>query len=251
MKPLATLWQIIDWFSLPVLAALVVVLVWRRATREFPYFFYYIAACELIGLVRLCFYSPVTFTYFYIYWTTDVIIAVGAFLATYELFIKRLFPKFHTVAFYRYLFPTAALVVTLIAVPAALQTRKAHSLLVLIHVLDVFRVTVLIFFVGLMIFMGRRWTRHELGIATGLGLQASAVLITSAVWARNPLVRNVLERLPVIVYDLASMIWLVTFLKPEKPTTVPSGPISPEVLTEARKWQEAAKGSVSSKKDPD
>jgi hypothetical protein len=245
---LQIVWQFIDWMSLPLLAVLAGLLLWRGVHRKFPYFLYYIVACELIGLVRLWFYSPVTFTYYYIYWTTDVLIAVFAFLTTYELFVKRLFPKFYSIAFYRYLFPTAALFMTLVAVPAALQTRNAPRLLSTIHVLDILRVSMLLFFVALMVFMGRRWSRYELGIATGLTLQAAAVLITSAVWARSPLVRNALERLPVIMFDIACLVWTVAFLKPEQSTKIPAQLSGPDMLTEAKKWETTLKASLGGKK---
>jgi len=107
-------------------------------------------------------------------------------------------------------------------------------------------VTVLIFFVGLMIFMGRRWTRYELGIAMGLALQASAVLITSAIY--SPFVRSLLERLPVIVYDIACILWLVTFLKPETFESPPTAPISREIIEETKKWEHTLKKSLTRKK---
>ena len=243
------LWQIIFWFSLPVLAVLAVLLLYRNALSQFPYFVYYILAGEIIGLIRLLLYNPAGRVYFYAYYMTDVLFAVFSFLAAYELFVKRLFPHFYSVRFYRYLFPAAGLLLTLISVPAAVLAHHRSILLPLIHGLGVLQVTTLLFFVGLMIFMGRRWGRYEFGIALGLGIQAAAVLATSARWVRSPFVQSVLDRLPVIAYDIACIIWLITFLKPEKQIAVPSGPITPEILTEARKWQEAAKGTVTKKKD--
>lgn len=241
-------WRIVYWFALPVLGLLTVLLLYRGVHRQFPYFFCYLAMAELVGVIRLWFYNPTAWTYYYIYWTTDVLIAVFAFLATYEVFIKRLFPRFHTISLYRYLFPVAGLAITLIAAPAALQARKASGLLVAVHVLDVMRVTVLLFFVGLMVFMGRRWTRYELGITMGLILQACAVLISSGNWARSPLTLNVLRRLPVLAYDITCIIWLVTFLRPEKPTVGPTGPVRREVLEQAREWERTLKDSLSGKK---
>lgn len=242
--------QVIAWLSLPVLAMLAALIIWRKAVREFPYFFFYVALDEVVGLVRLAFYNPTSRLYFYTYWTTDVLIAVFAFLSSYELFMNRLFPRFHKIRFYRYLFPVAALITTLIAVPAALQVQKGLHLLAAIHVLEVLRVTVLIFFVALMIFMGRRWNRYELGIALGLGIQASAVLATSAIWARSPFAKNILNWLPVVAFDIACLIWMITFLKPKEQVVSLGDPMKPEVLTEVRKWEENLKDSITGKKRP-
>ena len=245
------LWPVIDWFALPVLAIVAGLLIVRRLLHQYPYFFYYVIVGEVIGVVRLWLYDPASQLYFYVYYTTDVLFAVFAFLAAYELFVKRLFPRFYAIRFYRYAFPAAAFVITLIAVPGAILAYKRFIFLPLIHGLGLLRVTMLLFFVGLMVFMGRRWSRYEFGIAMGLVIQASALLATTAIWSRSPFVHNILDRLPVVVYDAACIVWLITFLKPEKPIVTPSGPISPELLTEARKWQEAAKGSVTGKTDPD
>lgn len=241
-------WQVINWCALPVLALLALLLIWRGAARKFPYFLYYILADEVIGLVRLWLYNPAGRLYFLTYYITDVMIAIFALLATCELFLKRLFPRFYEVRFYQHLFPIGAVVIALIVVPAVVALHKVSLLLMTIHGLEILRVLALLFFVGLMVAMGRRWSRYEFGIALGLGMQAAAVLATSALWVRSPFGHNVLDRLPVVAYDLACLVWLVTFLRPEKPPTVPSAPVQPEVLEQAREWERTLKDSLGGKK---
>lgn len=240
--------EIAAWFSMPVLGVLAVVMVWRKAYRQYLFFLVYVVLGELTGLTRFLVHGFLREAYFQTYWISDALLQLFAFLTAYELFVKRLFIRFYEIRFYRYAFMVAAMGLGLIAVPAMLQAKKVNVLLAGIHTVEVLRVMVLIFFVGLMIFMGRRWTRYEFGIALGLGIQASVLLITSTIWTKSPL--NVVSTwLPVIAYNIACLIWLITFLKPETPTTAPARPISPELLTEARKWQEAAKGSLTTKKD--
>lgn len=241
-------WQVIDWCSLPMLAILAVFLIWQGVVRKFPYFFYYIIAGEVIGLVRLWFYNPASRVYFITYYTTDVIIAIFALLATCELFLKRLFPRFYEVRFYRHLFPIAALAIALIVAPSVIALHKVSLLLMTIHGLEILRVLALLFFVGLMVVMGRHWSRYEFGIALGLGMLAAAVLATSALWVRSPFGRNVLNHLPVVAYDLACLVWLITFLRPEKPTMVPAAPVRPELLEQAREWERTLKDSLGGKK---
>jgi hypothetical protein len=241
--------KIIGWAALPMLAVLAGLLIWRKTLRQFPYFFYYVVVGELIGIVRLIFYNfydPRGRLYFYIYWITDLLIAIAAFLTSYELFVGRLFPRFRAVRFYRYLFPGAAMVVACLAVPAALQRNHISIVLTAVHVFEVLRVTVLLFFVGLMIFMGRHWGRYEFGIALGLGILASALLITSARWTQNSAVLSSL--LPVTAYDFACLIWLITFAKAERSIEVANQEVRPELVQTARQWEETLKDSFASKK---
>jgi hypothetical protein len=58
------------------------------------------------------------------------------------------------------------------------------------------------------------------------------------------------DELPVFAYDLACLIWLISFLRPEQATPVATAPVSPEILDQARKWEETLKESVTGKKRP-
>ena len=245
----AILRSIIALGSMPLLVAIAAMMIWRKTVREFLYFFYYLIVGEVTGAIRLSLYDPYSRVYYYAYWITDILMAIAGFLATYELFARRLFPRFYVTQLYRYLFPAAAIVIVFIAAPATLQLNELWVVIKAIHVLSVLRATVLVFFVGLMVFMGRQWGRFELGIALGFVIETSALLLTSASWTQGPRIRAMTTELPVASFDIACLIWLITFLKPEKPVPIPAGSISPELLTEARKWQEAAKGSLTQKKD--
>ena len=240
--------EIINWASMPALAVLAGMLIWRKAFRKFPYFFNYIIVGELIVIVRLCLYDPYSRVYFYAYWTTDLLIAIAAVLAVYELFVRRLFPRFHSVRFYQYLFPTAAVLIALIAAPAVLQLKQIWIIIQAIHVLRVFRAAMFAFFFGLMVFMGRQWGRYEFGIAAGLGLQDAAQLVTSASWTQNSRIHVLTTQLPVISYDIACLIWLITFARSDKARPVIGAPVSPEILEEAQQWKKTLKGSWTGKK---
>ncbi|HLJ26347.1 MAG TPA: hypothetical protein VKY85_06540 [Candidatus Angelobacter sp.] len=248
---LSVFWQFVGWFSLPVLAILAGALAWRKAYREFPFFFYYIIAAEAVGLGRLFVYYYLSRSaYAYTYWVSDALITLFALLTTYELFLRRLFPRFHKTRFYRGLFPLAAVLLSILTAPIALQTNQLHRLLVTLHVLDFLRVAILLFFVGLMLAMGRHWSRSEFAIALGLAVQAAVLLTTFAIWTKNPDIHGLVDQLPTIAYDVACLIWLVTFLRPEQATPVLTAAVSPEILDQARKWEETLKESVTGKKGP-
>lgn len=248
-----TFWATIYWFSLPILAMLAAILVRRKAFTDFPLFSWYIVLSCVVTLARFFAHSGTNRTYFYTYWISEVALTVGALMASYELFGRRLFPNFHKVRLYRILFLISAVVIITLTVLTAIESiRIALVFIKITHAFDFLRAAVLFFFGALMLVMGRRWTRYELGIASGFALDTAVFLATFAMWTlRGRTVPKVVNELPVIAFDIASIIWLITFLKSEKPELVPTVPVSPEVLKEARKWEEALKGSLGKKKGSD
>jgi cation transport ATPase len=244
---------LIDWFALPSLVLLAGVLLYRKQHKEFPLFFSYVIVTILVGVIRLAAQAAPTIVYRYTYWISDLVSVAFAFLATYELFIKRLFPGFYKVRFFRYLFPAVASVITLIVVCVALYGNHNRVLLLTARIYEFLRAATLFFFVALMTMLGRRWEKKEFGIAFGFGLDvafslasialASQSLGSIANWVhtgnRNALLLNTL---PVVAYDIACIVWLYCFWTTRETSTAP--PISPEALAEAKKWEDSLKGFV-------
>lgn len=241
-------WGAVDWFSLPALVVLSLALIRKKFAREFPFFFCYAVASALISGARLLAYGS-RHRYFYVYWISDSVSTVLALLATCELAVRRLFPNFQRIRFYRYLFLIGGVI---IAVSAALTAASNKTLVLMpivirgLHTIDFLRVALLLFFVALMLFMGRRWGRHEFGIAFGLGITAAAWLATLAVFTKS--LSSIANVFPIFAYDAACIIWLVTLLRHEKPASTPSAPVAPEVLQQAREWEQTLKQSLTGKK---
>jgi hypothetical protein len=236
---------LVDWMALPALALLVGVLVYRKFHNEFPFFFAYVLATDAIGLARLLAFRSAGSIYYYVYWISDILMAVFAFLATYELFIKRLFPVFYKVRFFRYLFPIVAAVITILGASTALYGGKLAALLITVRVYEFLRATILLFFVALMVVMGRRWSKEEFGIAFGFGLDVSAAFAMLAILARYSSVGGMVNRIPTIAYDLACLIWLYCFWTSPKAVAVPPASLSAEALEEAKKWEGSLKDYTS------
>jgi len=94
----------------------------------------------------------------------------------------------------------------------------------------------------LMVLMGRNWTRYDFGISLGFGIQAAIALLNSAVrtWLHHS--STILDNLEFIAYDVACLIWLITFWKPEKsPPPVSGDHFTPATLDEAKKWEDTLK----------
>lgn len=232
----------IDWFSLPALALLAGILLYRKQYREFPLFFWYVIVTEFVGLARLAASHAPSSVYSYAYWISDIVLVVFAFLATYELFIKRLFSGFYKVRFFRFLFPSAAILFNVVVVCVALYGNHTRALLLTARIYEFLRAAVLSFFVALMVVMGRQWEKKEFGIAFGLGLDVSTSLATVAIFAHDADRSAILNRLPVVAYDIACIVWLYCFLTAEPTISAPT--ISPEALHEAKKWEGTLKNFV-------
>jgi len=241
------LYFFVNWFGLPALALLAILLVYRRWHRVFPLFLVYVVGTELIGIARLVSLRAPAQLYARIYWISDTVFAALALLATYELFLKRLFPAFYRVRFYRTLFPATAILVTGGAVLVALLGGHFSILAKTIHLYLYLRTAALFFFVILMVIMGRQWTRQEFGIAFGFGLDVSTALLLLGTWTHNISGRSgAIAISSVIAYDLACIIWIYCFWRaPKSESAVPTAPLSPKDLLEAKKWEESLKDFMS------
>jgi len=92
-----------------------------------------------------------------------------------------------------------------------------------------------------MLIMGREWDRQEFGIAFGFGLDVSTSLASIALFSHIS-VNATFGRLPAIAYDIACFVWLYCFWSGGRAAIeVPSEPLQPEMLREARKWEEVLK----------
>jgi hypothetical protein len=236
------IWFIVNWISLPLLGTLGGILVRRKLHREFPFFFVYIVVTLASGAIRMATQSCVPMTYFYAYWITDLVMAIFSTLAVYELFARRLFPGFYKIRVYRYLFAVAAVgIISFAGISAIESPNAAAAFAIEERVLDSIIVGALGFFVALMMFMGRQWTRYDFGIAFGFGIDAASFLIMSAVWVRSHYQRTAIEEFPVIAYDLGCFVWLYCFWSREKKTSRLPETAAPELVRQAQSWEKLLK----------
>jgi hypothetical protein len=239
------LWNLFGWAALPLVAILLVVFLYRKFIAEFPVFFSYLLVTEVVGVVRIIGSAAPLQKYFYIYWISDIAYSFFALLATCELFAKHLFPGFSKTRFYRYLFMIAAVVILLSSIALAMTSGRARVLVSIIYAYNLVRSAILLFFVALMILMGRHWTRLQFGIAAGFALDVSTSLAALGIWSRTPSWNELIGRISAVAYDIACLIWLYCFWTAEK-TPLSSPPIlTQETLHEAQKWQTALKDFIS------
>jgi hypothetical protein len=241
------IWDVVAWISLPLLVLLAGVMLWKRLEREFPFFFTYVTVTAAIGVIRFVAYKWYSAdVYFVVYWSSDFVILLTTFLAIYEVFLRRLFPGFSRVRFYRYLFPIVAFALSLAALLMALYAHdRRAAFLTISRVFDFLRSAVIGFFVLLILFMGRAFTGYEFSITSGFGIQAALALAHAAVRLRGGR-STTMARLELIAFDLACLIWLWSFASEEEEMSskgsVPES--DPAALQEAKKWEKSLKGFI-------
>jgi hypothetical protein len=240
------IWDVVAWMSLPLLVFLAGAMVWKRLVREFPFFFTYVTVTAVIGVIRFIAYKGYSAkVYFVVYWSSDFVILLTTFLAIYEVFIRRIFPGFVRVRFYRYLFPLFAFIISLAAFLTALHAPDQRAaFLTISRVFDFLRSAVIGFFVLLILFMGRAFTGYEFSITSGFGVQAALALAHAAVRLKGAR-STTMERLELIAFDLACVIWLWSFASEKNRPSKGSLPESdPAALQEAKKWEKSLKGFI-------
>jgi hypothetical protein len=241
------IWDVVAWISLPLLAMLAGVMIWKKLEREFPFFFAYTTLTALIGLIRFIAYKGYSANvYFYVFWISDSVILLVTFLAIYETFLKRIFPGFARVRFYRYLFPVVAIIIGAAALIIALHSMDTRgAFLATARIFDFLRSAVIGFFVLLILFMGRSFAGYEFTITLGFGIQAAVALANGAVRLQQRGVRSVTwDRLEAVAFDLACFIWLWSFSRGGASATRQVEVLNPENLEKAKKWEKSLKDFI-------
>lgn len=230
--------NLLFWFPVVVLTLLSAVFLLRRLWSELPLFFLYIVSAPAVGMLRYAAFLASKTLYFYIFWISELELAVVFSLALYEVFLRRLFPRFHKVRLYRRLFPTAAALILLLTIIAALQSPDTKAaFLTASRAFDFVRTAFLVFFMILMLLTGRQWSRYDLGITLGFGIQAAAALANAAVRARLGHRSSMFDTVEAVTFELACIIWLITFVKPERSDHLQPAALDPAMLDQARKWE--------------
>jgi hypothetical protein len=232
-------WFLVVWLPVGELSMVAAIFFWRRLWRDLPFFFLYLAFALLVGVVRYLSSPFGEWPVFYTYWISDLIASLVVFLAMYEVFLRRLFAKSNKNPFYKRFFPLVAVVILVLAVLTAVQAPdKGAAFSMASRAFDFIRTAVLVFFMGLMVLMGRGWSRYDLGITLGFAIQAAVALANAAVRASTHYQATALNSAEIVAYDLSCLIWLITFWKPEKRTQfITPEQLDPEMLQQARSWE--------------
>jgi hypothetical protein len=231
-------------------AVLCLLLVVRRTYREFPIFFSY-TALSVIVTVALWGARKNTFFFSGIYWASEAVSVILAFLALNEA-LRSVFRNFLGMKWFRWLFPGIGIVMAGVAVlRILLLPRPAFSLFTttvigLETAVGFLQFGIFSLFLILMRLFHLRWGQHAAGIVFGYGVSAAgslvAFLLRSGFGTKyDPVIRIA----PTIAYIIGVAIWLATFLKaePERPEAAWAAKLTPEqMIAELKRHTKTVKG---------
>jgi hypothetical protein len=213
------------YIPLGLLTWLLWVLLRRRAYLFCPWFFVYTAFGVAAGVARFVAHNGSGAPYYYLtYWTTEAGYDILGILVMYEAFRSALGTL--TRAWWTNLIFALVLILGIglawartLANPPHVDTIPTYILTGEIAVRFV-QVVIFAGLVTLVLLLGLRWRQYSFGIATGFGLYATIMLLTTAkfsdfgtkfklLWAWTSLV----------AYSFAVLIWIWFFSAPEKIVT--------------------------------
>ena len=231
-------------------ALLILLLLRRRHVREVRFFSLYLLFSILstsLGLAVRNHYQLL----FYVYWISDVVYVVVAFLVLQEAF-RSVFRNFYTLRWFKLSFPGIGILIVVLALFRAEffrppnHSRLAVMLISLEIAIDFLQFAVFCLFVGLVRVFHMRWRQHPFGIVLGFGISSAGSLVAFLLRSDFGTNLNQMVRIAApLSYIIGVAIWLATFLKaePERPEAAWAATLTPEqMITELRRHTKAVKG---------
>jgi hypothetical protein len=219
------------------------VLLRRRLHREFPFFLAYVAATTIGDVIKAAVVHDYA-TYFYVYWSFEVLSAVLALAALYEAYYRvfhnffRVFPWFWT------LFPSAVALVVVVSTYYAVtrppvQAVRIISLIISLEIgVNLIQACIFLLFRGAMLFFRARRRNYPLGIVDGFAVVAAAGLMYGLRSEFGTRFAFLVQYGVPVAYILALAVWLDTFLRPPE-----SRPQLPQGMTLEQALADMAKGT--------
>ncbi len=225
-----------------LLVVLLAVLVRRRAYKLAPGFFLYAAFAVMAGLSRFIFKSQ-PLPYYAIYWITEAGYDLLGMLVMYEV-LHTVLGKFIRAWWGQLIFP--AILVASIGISVA-RAHDAPSRLpgVLFYIIlgeTAVRFVQVIVFAGLVTLvpvLGLRWRQYPFGVATGFGLYATVMLLTTAKYSDfGTRFKFLWDMTSLVAYSVAVLIWIWFFSVPQKAQT-PSSELSAPSPGDLKQYKDA------------
>ena len=202
---------------------LAVIMLRRKLHREFPFFFVYVVFAILAAVVRLS-VSGDYVMFFKVFWGTQVLYAVLALLALYEVFHEVFLPFYELWWWFRLIFPGAVGVTVIIFVRRAILYPPVQATPLISAILSFSRainwVEALLFglFFALVLLLGVRWRSYPFGIVEGFGISALGALLAYGLRSEFGTKYNMFAKYaPPVAYVLGVLVWLDTFRRPPDP----------------------------------
>jgi hypothetical protein len=235
--------KLLVWFiPLGLLALLLGLLIRKRAYNACPYFFAYVAFAVAADVARF-FALNHPRPYFATYWITEAGYDLLGILVMYEV-LRTVLGSLTRAWWARLIFP-AVLVAGMgmsaaraNVVPSRLGGLEFYIVLGEIAVRFV-QVFVFAGLVALVPLLGLRWRQYPFGVATGFGLYATIMLLTTIKFSDFGTTFKLLWGwTSLVAYSVAVVIWIWFFSVPQRVTT-PSPELSPPSPGDLKQYKDA------------
>jgi hypothetical protein len=201
------------WLAEPILESVVLgCLIWRRAYRQYRWFFAYMAA-DILQVCILYPLRPSRTGYFYAYCITAGLSLVLGFAVIHEIFVS-IFRPYHTLRdLGSVLFKWAGLVMLLVAVIVsasgqALQKEPlVEATLILERSIRVVQCGLIMFLLLFSKYLGISWRQRSFGIALGFGFYATIDLSLLALHLGAHISQDVANLITMSAYIISIGIW--------------------------------------------
>ena len=224
--------NLLEWYiPLGLLVLLLWLLLRRHAYNVCPWFFAYVAFAVAAGVARFAVHNH-PHPYYATYWITEAGYDVLGILVMYEV-LRTLFGTFTRAWWARLIFPTVVLAgigMSLARTDAVPSRIVGLPLYIVAGEIAVRFVQVFVFagLVTLVPILGLRWRQYSFGVATGFGLYATVMLLTTTKFSDfGTRFKLLWGWTSLVAYSVAVLIWIWFFSVPQKvqtPSPELSGP---------------------------
>jgi hypothetical protein len=215
---------LLQYTPLGLLAVLLGVLLRRRAYTTSPWFFVYAIFGVIAGLARFVAHSYAT-RYYATYWVTEAGYDLLGILVMYEV-LRAVLGNLARAWWARLVFPTILLAgagmgwARTDVVPARFSGIEFYIVVgeIAVRFVQVFVFAGLVTLVPL---LGLRWRQYPFGVATGFGLYATVMLLTTTKFSDfGTRFKLLWGWTSIVAYSLAVLIWIWFFSVPQEIETL-------------------------------
>jgi hypothetical protein len=224
--------NLFEWYiPLGLLLLLLWVLLWRQAYKVCPWFFAYTAFATAAGFARFVIHGHRN-AYYVTYWITEAGYDLLGILVMYEV-LQTLLGGFTRPRWRRLAFATvlvAAISISVARTDAVPSRIVGVPFYIVIGEIAVRFVQVFVFagLVTLVPVLGLRWRQYPFGIATGFGLYATVMLLTTIKFSDfGTRFKMLWGWVSLVAYSAAVVIWIWFFSVPQKVSSPGSELLAP------------------------
>ncbi len=217
--------NLLEWYiPLGLLVLLLWVLLRRHAYKVCPWFFAYVAFAVAAGVTRFAVHNHRD-PYYATYWITEAGYDVLGILVMYEV-LRTALGSLTRAWWGRLIYPVVLITGVSLSLARAhdVPSRLSGVLVYIVIGETAVRFVQVFVFAGLVTLvpvLGLRWRQYAFGVATGFGLYATVMLLTTTKYSDfGTRFKFLWDVTSLVAYSVAVLIWIWFFSVPQKVSTL-------------------------------